>query len=176
MTTLSSTPTDFELVQLAQEGAQDALVKLYERYLPLVYNRVRYTVPVEDVEDVTQEVFISAIRSLKSFRGDAKFSTWLRTLTIRQIAEYYRKRRAPTSPLNEDMVAPRDPCDADDILLLKQALRKIPDKYREILLLRFAEEIPFQEIARIQGKSLEAVKSLFRRALAALHKQVAVHE
>ena len=54
----------------------------------------------------------------------------------------------------------------------RQAFRKLPQRYREILLLRFAEEMAFREIARLQGSGLEATKSLFRRAVAALDKQV----
>jgi RNA polymerase sigma-70 factor (ECF subfamily) len=169
-------PGDNELIQAARQGSPEALTLLYEHYLPMVYHRVRFTVPEDDVEDVTQEVFIAAIRSLKGFRGEAKFSTWLRTLTVRQVAEYYRRRRQTGLPLDEELHAPHDPSTSDNAILLRQAFHTLPDKYREILLLRFAENIPFQEIARMQGQSLEAAKSLFRRAVAALHKQVASHE
>jgi RNA polymerase sigma-70 factor, ECF subfamily len=172
----TSQPGDSELVEAARQGKPEALTLLYERYLPMVYNRVRYTVPAEDVEDVTQEVFIAAIRSLKGFRGEAKFSTWLRTLTVRQIAEYYRKRHSPGVLLDENLHAPHDLSATEDAILLRQAFRKLPNKYQEIILIRFAEGLPFQEIARLQGCSLEAVKSLFRRAIAALHKQVNAHE
>ena len=70
----------------------DAFNELYERYLPVVYRRVRYMIPEQDVDDVTQEVFIAVVRSIKSFRGDSLFSTWLRTLVKRQIADFYRRR------------------------------------------------------------------------------------
>jgi RNA polymerase sigma-70 factor (ECF subfamily) len=176
MTLQQALPSDTELVQSAQHGKLEAFTMLYERYLPMVCNRVRYTVPPEDVEDVTQEVFISAIRSIKSFRGEAKFGTWLRTLTIRQIAEYYRRRKRPTAPLDENLHAPHDHGATDEAILLRQAFKKLPEQYREILLLRFAEDMPFNEIARLQKRNVESVKSLFRRAVAALQKQVTSHE
>ena len=60
----------------------------------------------------------------------------------------------------------------DDCIVVRQALRKLPEKYTDILLLRFAEGLRFQEIAEMQGQSLDATKSLFRRAVAALQKQM----
>ncbi len=164
-----------ELVVSAQLGDLEAFSALYEHYLPIVYNRVRCLVPGEDVEDVTQDIFLATLRSLKGFRGEARFGTWLRTITGRQIAEYYRHRRKLDVPLSDKLPAPHDPAASDEAILLRQAFRKLPQKHREILLLRFAEAMPFQEIARLRGSSLEATKSLFRRAVAALHKQVGRH-
>jgi RNA polymerase sigma-70 factor (ECF subfamily) len=175
MTSLQALANEQDLVASAQRGALDAFSALYEYYLPIVFNRVRCVVPEEDVEDVTQDVFIAAIRSLKSFRGEARFGTWLRTITNRQIAEYYRHRRRPDVPLSERLRAPHGQPASEEIIWLRQAFRKLPQRYREILLLRFAEEMPFHEIAQLQGYSLEAAKSLFRRAVAALEKQVSRH-
>jgi RNA polymerase sigma-70 factor (ECF subfamily) len=165
-------PSDNELVRSAQNGKIEAFALLYERFLPLVYNRVRYTVPVDDIEDVAQDVFIAVIRSLRGFRGESKFSTWLRTLTNRRIAEFYRHRHGPEFELDEHLGLPENPSTTDDAIVLRQALRRLPDKYREIILLRFAENMHFTEIANLSGKSVDATKSLFRRAIAALGKQV----
>jgi RNA polymerase sigma-70 factor (ECF subfamily) len=169
-------PEEVELIKTAQQGSLEAFNALYEHYLPFVFNRVRYLVPEEDVEDVTQEVFIAALRSLKGFRGEARFGTWLRTLTTRQIAEYYRRRKRPGVPLDEQTRAPQDPAATDEALILRQAFCRLPQKYREILLLRFAENMPFQEIATRQQRTLEATKSLFRRAVLALNKLVGNHD
>ena len=145
---------------------------LYEEYFPLVLRRVRYLVPEEDVEDVVQEVFIAVVRSLKSFRGEAKFSTWLRVLTSRRIAEFYRRRKKPVLPLHEGLPASSGDPPSDEVMLLRQAFRRLPEKYREIILLRFVEDMPFGEIARMQNRSLEATKSFFRRAVIALSRLV----
>ncbi|MBN2385660.1 MAG: sigma-70 family RNA polymerase sigma factor [Anaerolineales bacterium] len=164
------------MIKSAQQGSLDAFAVLYEHYLPLVFSRVRYLVPEDDLEDVTQDVFIATMRSLKTFRGEAKFSTWLRVLTSRQIAEYYRRRRHPEAPLAENFHAPSDPRMTEEAILLRQAFRRLPKKYQEILLLRFAEEMPFLEIASLKNCTLEASKSLFRRAVHALSKLVASNE
>jgi RNA polymerase sigma-70 factor (ECF subfamily) len=89
------------LVRAAQGGRLEAFNALCERYLPTVYRRVRYMVPVEDVEDVTQEIFIAVMKSLKNFRYEARFSTWLRTLVNRQVANYYRGRNPAVDYLEE---------------------------------------------------------------------------
>src|SRR5512145_134315 len=92
-------PSDDHLVRRVQSGDQEALNLLYEQYLPAVYNRVRFTIPECDVEDVTQEVFIAVMRSICGFRGEARFATWLYTLTRRQIADYYRRRKPVDDPV-----------------------------------------------------------------------------
>lgn len=179
----STHTSDEELVRAAQGGGLEAFDLLYERYFPFVYRRVRYVAPPDDVEDITQEIFIAVARSLKSFRYEARFSTWLRTLVNRQVADYYRERKPaslsldgpnPTTPGPENWLemearpAEDGLSKTDDQIILRQALQKLPPHYREIILLRFADGLRFEEIAQFQCQSLEATKSLFRRAIASL--------
>ncbi len=178
----SDQPTDNALIRMAKTGSLEAFSSLYERYLPMVYSRVRYTVPESDVEDVTQEIFIAMMKSLRSFKGNAQFSTWLRTLVNRRVADYYRKRNSAQMELAVD-VSEADPSLpglsvgsstglSDDRIMLRRALRELPEAYQEVLMLRFVEGMQFREIARERGQSLEATKSLFRRSIAALRKQI----
>ena len=83
---------DKRLIDLVQRGDQEAFNMLYSRHFQAVYQRVRYTIPDTDVDDLTQDIFIAVMRSIASFEGRAKFSTWLRTLINRHVADYYRKR------------------------------------------------------------------------------------
>lgn len=185
--------SDEALVRLAQRGAPEAFSALCERYLPRVLRRLRAVLPPEEVEDVAQEVFAAMIRSLQSFRHEAQFSTWLRTLVNRQVANFYRRRQPAQVPL--DLAGFDDPTEAgqeslpqefdlrlsysmdqtglDEQIWLRQALLHLPENYREVLFLRFTEGLTFEEIARLQGRSLEATKSLFRRAVAALQRGLA---
>ncbi len=175
------TRSDEELVRLAQQGKLDAFTQLYDRHLSSVYNRVRYRIPEQDIDDVTQDVFIATLKSLKSFRYEAKFSTWLRTITNRTIADYYRCREKLEDQVN---LPPNEMCSQigkhgakseaqiDDRLILRQGFRTLPEHYREIILLRFAEGLKFTEIAEVRGQSLEAAKSLFRRAMSKLRQQI----
>jgi RNA polymerase sigma-70 factor (ECF subfamily) len=178
--TADSTTSDEVLVRLAQQGNREAFTSLYERYLPLVYKRVRYAVPERDIEDVTQDIFIAVMRSLKSFKGDALFSTWLRTLTKRRIADYYRRKNPAGHELDVDLDEASEmttegdssPGSLDDAIAIRKAMRALPEDYQDIVLLRFAEGLQFNEIAQLRGQSLEATKSLFRRAIAALRRQM----
>lgn len=170
--------SDEVLIQHFKAGRTEVFDLLYYRHLPAVYKRVRYVVPAEDVEDVTQDIFIAVLNSLAAFRGDAKFSTWLRTLTNHKVAEFYRKRarkqEPPLSPLSH--AANRSSGGAakkmEDKIYLQRGLQALPENYREVILLRFAEGMQFHEIAELTNQNLEAVKSLFRRAIAALRSHL----
>ncbi|HET7144170.1 MAG TPA: sigma-70 family RNA polymerase sigma factor [Anaerolineales bacterium] len=166
--------SDEILIKQYKGGSREAFDALYLRHLPNVYKRVRYVVPENDVEDVTQEVFIAVLRSLSTFRGEAQFGTWLRTLTNHKVAEFYRRRSRKQEPL----LAPLSEASGtltgstskvmEERIFIQSALQKLPENYREIILLRFAEDLQFNEIALLTDQNLEATKSLFRRAISAL--------
>ena len=182
MTTYSDV-SDEHLIQQFVRGDLQAFDSLYHRHVKSVYNRVRYTVPDADVEDVTQEVFIAALRSLPSFRGEAQFSTWLRTLTNHKVAEYYRRQSRKKEKMQVDLSFAERRSDhsqsnkkMEDRVTLRRALSKLPEQYREVILLRFAEGLQFNEIAEYLDQNPEATKSLFRRAMAALRKTLEVRD
>lgn len=178
--------TDEELVRRAQAGEAAAFNLLYERYLKIVYQRVHYSIPQADVEDVTQETFVSVVRSLKDFRGESKFRTWLYTILGRKIADYYRRRDPADfqwikrsgdeddgSTERGEQIADRNgPSALDDIIWVRQSLLRLPAHYREVILLRFADGLSFLEIAGQLDLSLEATKSLFRRAISCLQQDL----
>ena len=174
----SPNDSDEYLIQQFVQGDERAFDILYRRYVKSVYNRVRYVIPEADVEDVTQEVFIAALRSLSSFRGESKFSTWLRTLTNNKVAEYYRKRYRKKEPMLVDLVHAEQSSDhsnvslLEDCIAMQRALNYLPSQYREVILLRFAEDMQFKDIAEQLGQNLEASKSLFRRAMSTLRERM----
>jgi RNA polymerase sigma-70 factor, ECF subfamily len=177
-----SLPSDEELVALAQSGSLEAFGQLYERFLPMVYARVRFKIPTSDVDDVTQEVFVAVMKSLGSFRSNSKLSTWIQTITHRKIVDYYRARHTPvveqddaldTMMTKHNVEQYRDTLSTtDDVLSVQAALNQLPQHYQDILLMRMVDDLPFQEIARLNGQTLEATKSLFRRSLSALAKKM----
>ena len=174
-------PSDEELVRSAQMGKQDAFVLLYERYFPNVFARVRFKVPESDVEDVTQEIFIAVMKSLGSFKNQSKFSTWVWTITNRKIVDYYRSHKTKLNDQDDyeeqvtrnlsNYTASVDSTQ-DELATIQYALCELPQNYQEILLMRFVDEMPFNEIALHNGQSLEATKSLFRRSMSALTKKM----
>lgn len=171
-------PSDEILVRKSQQGEHEAFLLLYNRYLNRIYNRVKSRVPPSDVEDVTQEIFLAVIRSLKTFKGDSTFNTWIYTIVSRQIADFYRRhysrKNAPhaDSVELEEIAGEKSNDYLDRTIALQAALHNLPDHYQEIILLRFADGLPFADIAQQRGQSLEAVKSLYRRALQAIRDQI----
>jgi RNA polymerase sigma-70 factor (ECF subfamily) len=166
------------LIQQFAQGDLLAFDSLYNRHVRAVYNRVRYVVPETDVEDVTQEVFLAALCSLPSFRGEAQFSTWLRSLTNFKVAEYYRRRSRKKETMQVDLVHAERRSDQSNTILpedrmaLQSALNHLPNHYREVILLRFADGMQFNEIAKKLKKNPEAIKSLFRRAISTLREKM----
>lgn len=170
-------PSDETLLDLAQAGDWEAFSTLCERYLPRVYNRLRALIPRQDVEDVTQEVFVAVVRSLHSFRSDSAFSTWIYGIIRHKVSDYHRRKRkhgeGERSLLEQASVPARDPSPTvQDAMLVRQILLGLPEKYRDVLLLRLAEGLSFREVAQLLNLSLEATKSLYRRAIAAAHKKL----
>jgi len=170
--------SDEALVQQFKDGNKEAFDTLYHRHLPNVYKRVRYIVPESEIEDVTQDIFIATLKSLPSFRGDSQFGTWLRTLTNHKIAEFYRKRTRKQEPLLAPLSEASGRTEGsttklmEERIFIQRALQKLPENYREIILLRFAEDMQFNEIAGLMNQNLEATKSLFRRAISALRNHL----
>lgn len=174
--------SDEQLARKAQLGNRDAFYALYNRYLQRVYNRVRSKVPQQDVEDVTQEIFIAVVRSLDSFEQRSRFNTWLYTIVNRQIADFYRRRgrsRGATEnaiELDDDgareIPVPAEVESSEQRVVLERALQALPEHYQEIILLRFVDGLTFAEIAQQRGQSLEAVKSLYRRAIQAIRDRL----
>jgi RNA polymerase sigma-70 factor (ECF subfamily) len=171
--------SDEQLIQQFVQGDLQAFDTLYSRYVKTVYNRVRYKVPRADVEDVTQEVFITLIGALPTFRGESQFRTWLYTLTNNKVAEYYRQQSRKKVNMQVDLEYAEQVSDQsnaknvlEDRIFVWRALRRIHKTYREVILLRFADGMRFKEIANFQGQTLEATKSFFRRAMSALQEEL----
>ena len=169
---------DIYLIELVQSGDQASFDALYDRYFSTVYNRVRYTIPDADVDDVTQEVFIAVMKSLSSFQGRSNFSTWLRTLVNRQVAGYYRKRERKVEEMTilDGQEFPGSGFAGDkqhtERIAIRRAIQRLPQHYQDVLLLRFVDGLKFREIAIVLKQNPEAVKSLFRRAVDTLRTQL----
>lgn len=170
--------SDENLVVLAQAGDRDAFMTLYNRYLKKVYNRVKSRVPATDADDVTQEVFIALVKSLPRFEQRSSFSTWLYTIVNRQIADFYRRHYRQQDHKNisldayDELNLPAADGENDEMLRIQQALHTLPENYQEVILMRFADGLSFSDIASKTGKSLEATKSLYRRAIHAINEKL----
>lgn len=120
-------------------------------------------------QDVTQEVFLRAYRSVHRFRGDATLRTWLYRITINECLQRLRRRRCEELTLPETQVAC---CGAvDDVFdaspkmeAVRAALRRLSPAHRAALTLRYFEEMSYEEIARVMNSSVKRIRAMLYRA------------
>lgn len=127
---------------------------------------------------MTSEVFLSLVSSLKQFRAKSSFSTWLYTIIKRKVADYYRQR-ANKGKLDELLPESQESsansaASEEERIMVRETLRRLPERYREVLFLRFVEDLPFKEIATTLNLSLDAAKSLYRRAIIAARHELEI--
>ena len=161
-------PTEGALIRLAAEGDAQAMRALYDRYSPRVYAVVRRIAGDEDLaQDYAQEAWIRAIRALPTFRGDARFSTWLHRIAVNAALQALRKsetRRKREGPTPEDLpVAPRH---RDSLLQkrLEHALDGLPEGMRRVLILHDVEGYTHEEIGDALGVTAGTSKSQLFKA------------
>src|SRR5690348_5864720 len=119
---------DDGLVRAAVEGDRSAFGELYVRYARMVHGILLTRVPPKDAEDLVQDVFISAMRQLRGLRSAASFRGWLGAIARNRAMDYFRRRRE-TEEVRE-FAAPRG-ASADDAFLVLDAIRSLPEAYRE---------------------------------------------
>jgi RNA polymerase sigma-70 factor (ECF subfamily) len=169
--------SDEALTERARGGDREAFEVLCERYLPVVYNRLRAKLPPEAVEDVTQGAFVAATRGIRHFRGNASFRTWILAIARHKVADYYRRRERRPETVQFNPLIDHGDSEGhgwEERAMVRMALERQPAHYQEILLLRFAEGLPFKEVAAELGISLEAAKSRYRRAVASVAEEMGV--
>jgi RNA polymerase sigma-70 factor (ECF subfamily) len=175
---VSEPERDEDLIRRYLGGDARAFEILVERHERRVYNlALRMTGREEDARDATQDAFLSALRKLKGFRGEAAFSTWLHRVTVNACYDLLRKRqRAPLLHERADDQGPRPPepaspdhADSVDLSLdVRQALSLVPPDFRAALLLCDVHDLPYEEVASILGVPVGTVKSRLHRGRAAL--------
>ena len=98
-------PTDMEIISQVLQGQQLAYATLVDRYQNYVFTIVlRYVKGREDAEEVAQDIFVKAYRSLADFKGNSKFSTWLYMVTTTTCITFLRKKRLDTHSLDNEKV------------------------------------------------------------------------
>ena len=164
--------SDARLVAGALEGSEGAFRKLGERHHPTVFAVVRSVIgDRDDIEDVVQEVFIKVYRALPSFRGDAKFSTWVYRIARNQAINAVRKQTVTGQPIEETVIATPAGSQPDALFErkarrfeLETYLARLDDRYRTVLELRYLAERSYAEISETMDLPIGTVKSYIHRA------------
>jgi RNA polymerase sigma-70 factor (ECF subfamily) len=157
------------LVARAAAGDTAAFRQLYERHRGDVARLVyRMLGARADFEDVVQEVFVQVYRSLKDFRGQAKFSTWLHRVTVNVVLMHRRSARSrpaftdslPVEPVGKEDARPDEDAERRErVRAFGRLLDRLADKKRIVFVLHELEGLPPSEIARIVGAPVLTVRT-----------------
>jgi RNA polymerase sigma-70 factor (ECF subfamily) len=170
---------DEVLVRRFLEGDREAFGSLVERHERRVYNLAfRILGREEDALDATQDAFLSALRKLAGFRGEAQFTTWMHRVTVNACYDLMRKKsRQPMLHVvgEDDEIAaePGPPAEdhADEVAGttdVERALLRVPLEFRAVLVLHDLQDVAYDEIARILDVPIGTVKSRLHRGRVAL--------
>ena len=177
---VDATMPDDALVEASLSGATEAFDVLVTRHRRAVYQVCyRFVNNHEDAADLTQDTFVRAWKALASFRGQARFSTWVHRIAVNVSLNKVSLKTPRAESIDFDTVADtREPAPGQSLLvaerqaLVRQAVVALPPRQRAALILRTYHELSHQEVAEIVGTSVGAVKANVFHALANLRKRL----
>ena len=161
------------LVERIAMGDEEAFGELYKMFAPLVHGITLARVPRDEVDDIVQEVFISAYKNIDTLRDKNAVGGWLAMIARNRAVEFYRRSK-PTEELSEDMSDSKSQrTEANEILA---TIRALPETYRETLVLRLVEGMTGQEIAERTGMTPESVRVNLHRGMKILRQKLGITE
>lgn len=181
------------LIDRISSGDSTAFQEFVNRYKKKIYY-IAYDITGDhdDAEDISQEVFIKVFRSLKTFRRNAKISSWLYQISVNASIDLLRRKSSRPEKLMDDIEradiqenlpgsgtrAQNPERSAEDLIIQKhisEALQKVSPKERSVFVMRHYNELKIREIAEILDVSPGTVKALFYRATRKLRKELSFY-
>ena len=179
--------SDLELVIRSQSGDVAAFGELVDRHKRMVYGIIsRMVTNRDDADDLAQDVFVAAYRHIDGFRRDAKFTTWLHTITVNTtLKRLNRMKRQSTVSIDdpatglepiihaEDEPSPMDVLhDKERVEAVRKAVDTLPDKHRIVVVMHYFEQYSCDEIAAALKCSVGTVWSRLHYACKKLQKEL----
>jgi RNA polymerase sigma-70 factor (ECF subfamily) len=181
--------SEWILIEQLKKKDESAFKTIVETWKDMVFNTALGIVQsMEDAEDVAQEVFIQVYESIHSFKGEAKFSTWLYRITITKSMDHLRKKKRKKRfafiqslfGMNNEVLY--DPPDfnhpgitldnKEKAAILFKAIQRLPETQKIAFTLHKIEGLSYQEVSDIMNSSLSSVESLLHRAKNNLKKHL----
>lgn len=178
---------DYDLVVRARDGNLAAYSELVSRYQCAVYGIVsRMVSSRDDVDDLVQDIFVLAYRSVRQFRGHSAFSTWLHSIAVNTTIKYLKKMKTRQAVSIDDsetriengLSSERDPSPSEAVEdgerreAVRSAVEQLPEKHRAVVVLHYFEDYSCDEIARILNCSVGTVWSRLHYACKRLRGQL----
>lgn len=161
------------LVEAVRAGDREAFGQLYALYAPMVHGILLARVPFREVDDLVQDVFLVALKRLGSLRDTAAFGGWLAMITRNRAVDYYRRTRE-TEELSDDLpvASSRDTEAEHEAARMLEAVRSLPEAYRETLVMRLVEGMTGPEIAARAGMTPASVRVNLHRGMKLLREKL----
>lgn len=190
---LTSQSYESELVNRLRSGDRAAMHEFYIIYRNRLFSLILARVGGDHnaAEDLVQEVFLAALGSLDKFRGESQFYTWLRSIALHKLNDFYRRQAREPEPdaassdfddtrleqTGDDQPATFAAMESEETRhSIHQALVGLSRDYRKVLILKYLDEKPVLEISRIMGRSPKSVEGLLSRARKAMRDNLAVED
>ena len=171
---------DERLVDAARLGDRAAFGRLYDRYARLVHGVLLAQVPRDHVDDLVQDVFMTALRRLSTLREAGSFGAWLATIARNRAHDYHRRTLSEDQWMGEesdqDIQAVRTHGDHEgQAAAILDAIRSLSEAYRETLILRLVEGMTGPEIAARTGMTHGSVRVNLHRGMQQLRAKLRAH-
>lgn len=181
---------EIEFIERLKAGEAEAFDELVNRYTANIYALLmRLTEDQEEARDLTQETFLSALKAIKNFRGDADLKTWLYRIAVNESRNRFRwwkrRSRSLTISLDAENSSGQTPDYADSSenpetaalrrereYALRQALSELPTNFREVLVLRDIEGLSYEEVAAALETNVGTIKSRIARGREELRRKL----
>jgi RNA polymerase sigma-70 factor (ECF subfamily) len=159
------------LIEAVRQGDQDAFGRLYDLYAPMVHGVLLARVPVSDVDDLVQDVFLVALRKLSTLRDDNAFGGWLAMIARNRAMDFHRKKRE-TEELQETVAVKAEAGSDAEARRVLEVIRELPESYSETLIMRLVEGMTGPEIALRTGLTPASVRVNLHRGMKLLREKL----
>src|SRR5882672_2405937 len=160
---------DAATIRAVAAGDEDAFARLYAGYVRMVHAILLGRVPRRDVDDLVQDVFISAYTRIGELRDAAAFGGWIATIARNRATDYLRQSREQVELPDE--LPGGDPIEAETFAVV-EVIRRLPEAYRDTLLMRLVEGMSGQEIADRTGLAPGSVRVNLHRGMKLLREKL----
>lgn len=176
---------DKQLLELYRSGEVDRMFnEMVRRFHSRIYWAARRMVKNhEDADDIAQEVFVRAYAALPSFRGESGIYTWLYRIAINLSINHLRKQKVRKLMdisdyipfLGKDADQDKGMIHDENVSLIERAIETLPEKQRAVFIMRYYDEMPYEQISAILGTSVGGLKANFHHAVKKVASYVKSH-
>jgi len=157
-------------IRAVAAGDQEAFARLYDDYVRMVHAILLGRIPRRDVDDLVQEVFLTAYRRIRELSDPAAFGGWIAVIARNRAIDYMRHSKEPLALPDE--LAGGDPIETDTFAIL-EVVKGLPEAYSETLVLRLVEGMTGNEIADRTGLTPASVRVNLHRGMKLLREKLA---